>query len=423
MLSWMEIKSLKEQRAAKQCEMRAIVDTAETEHRNLKPDEVTAFEAVRDEERALTERLQRQIDLYGGTPATGDDIHRGMLSGLPDGNSAFGLAGSVEWRDALGRPVHVLAPEHRMATTGNTLSLGKAVQSMITGNWSNAEAEQRALSTSPSSAGFMIPHGVAASTIDMARAQAVVVRAGAQTVGMLSGLMTIAKVTADPVVEVKTENEAFSGADMQFAPVTLTARTIGCIATISRELATDAPNAAQAIEQAIAQALAVKLDSLALFGAGGTEPTGLASAVGVQAVIGVGALSDYSKLISAWTKILTANGNPNAYVLSPRDAGTLESIVTTAGQYLLAPPSIAAMSRHITSSILVNGGTGTNESTAFMGDFSKMLIGLRQDVLIETSNAAGDAFDKNQIKIKATWRGDIGFAQPQHFARLTGITA
>jgi HK97 family phage major capsid protein len=65
----------------------------------------------------------------------------------------------------------------------------------------------------------------------------------------------------------------------------------------------------------------------------------------------------------------------------------------------------------------------SNVTTAniVMGDFSKLLVGLRQDALVEVS-AFGDGFDTHSVHLKVTWRGDCALAQPLAFYWLGGIT-
>lgn len=409
---WRKIKALQEQIGANKAEMQQILNTAQNEKRDLTADEAKRFDEIDAAMGKLVRDRDRMEAAYGTD--TGDPHVRSLI-GRDDINPEGLMSAATEWRDATGRPVRVLAANQNLAGQGTNLSLGRAVRAMVTGDWSHADAELRALGTSPTSAGFMVPLAVAAGTIDAARSQSTFIRAGAMFVPMSGAQMDIARCDTDPVAAAKAEDAAFTPSGT-FARVTLTAATIGCVSTMSRELAADAANADQVIQEAIARALAVKLDALCVTAVTGTT--------GVQAVTGVGALADYGKLITAWQKLQEKSASPTAYVLAPRDAGTLEGLrEAVGGQYLRPPTAIAALARHITGAIAINGGAGSNESSAFMADFRQLLIGLRQDVLVEISQDAGDSFDKHQIRVKCTWRGDIGLAQPTHFVKLTGITA
>jgi HK97 family phage major capsid protein len=61
------------------------------------------------------------------------------------------------------------------------------------------------------------------------------------------------------------------------------------------------------------------------------------------------------------------------------------------------------------------------DTQIIMGDFSKLLVGLRQDALVEVS-AFGDGFDTHSLHVKCTWRGDVALAQAAAFHLLDGIT-
>lgn len=421
-MSWQKLKKAREDRGTTVIAMEAMLKKAEVEKRDLTADEVTQFDELHQKAATLL------VDVK-------DAERRNVVAGFRNGGvasflSSFGNVDNpqpaTEWRDSAGRPVRVLSSlEQRVSDNyeTSTLSLGRAIRAMVTGDWSQSQDEHRALSTGFTSGGYLIDAPMLAGVIDKARAKTVIFEAGAHTV-VWDGSKTldIARVTTDPAFQVKAENAAFTPNDPAFDRVTLNAFTIGSEVVASRELAADAPNFATAIEDAMASALAVKLDYLAMFGAGTTEPMGIANAAGVQSVAAVGALTNYSDFVNAWTKVLTANGEPNAYILAPRDAGTLEGILTTNGGYLLPPAGIAKLKRLITSSIATNGGAGANESNAFVGDFTKLIVGLRQNAMVEVTTTGGDTFDKHQAKIKITWRGDIALSQPTHFVNLLAIT-
>ncbi|MBM1309072.1 phage major capsid protein [Sulfitobacter mediterraneus] len=103
---------------------------------------------------------------------------------------------------------YALKPEQRFTTwaQGRTnsgeeyrgLSVGQYLRSMVVGG--KTEAERRALSEgSDSAGGYTVPDVLSAHLIDLARAESVVMRAGAQTVPLTSDTNNIAKVLTDPV--------------------------------------------------------------------------------------------------------------------------------------------------------------------------------------------------------------------------------
>lgn len=412
---------LKEKRGDIHTQLTAINNLCIREKRAISPSELETYNKLQEEFDRLTDR----ITIVSAEERRSAELAGNFHNTLNDNPVKTGREVWIDKRSGKIIPVFgkdekfadSLAPEER------GLSIGKLIQSMITGDHSSAEKEQRALSTGIGSGSVLVPESFYASVIDRARAKTVCGLAGAKIVNMPGKTMTIARITGDPTMEIKGENIAFNESTMTFDGVELQAFTIGTVLTMSRELAADSPNAAQAIESALINALAVKLDQLALAGAGTVEPTGLLNLTGIQDIDKEGAQLLYSDLVDGWSKIISANGEPTAFVMSPRDAGELsQQILGTGGQYLVAPKLIENIKNLYTSSIPTNLGTESNESYAFAGDFSKMLFAIRQNMELEVSTISGEAFQKHQVQIKLTMRADVGVEQPSHFVKIVGIT-
>jgi HK97 family phage major capsid protein len=325
-----------------------------------------------------------------------------------------------------GNPVNVLQRDHKLADnlpdgSPRDLSLGKYIRGMITGNWTGAEAEQRSAPMSTVGASATVPEALFASIVDNARAQSVVSRAnGVQMVTFDTKKLNIARFNSDPVFETKAENEAFTDRFVDVDSIDLNGWTIGTIVPISQELSQDSPNFASALDAAISRALAAKLDQLYLFGAGSTEIKGITNVTGVQEVAAGGNLT-YSHLINAWTKITSENFNPGNLFFNPRDLASLTEAEKTSLGYTARPELLANINFGHSSAFVTNLGTGTDESMAVMGDFSNLMLGLRQSAQLEISREAGDAFKKHQLLIKLTFRGDAVPLRPKAFCKITGL--
>lgn len=334
--------------------------------------------------------------------------------------AATKVDGPEEWRSVTdGREVRVLRPDQHFADLyrGNEpLSLGRAVRALVVGDWSGAEAEHRALSTVANpTAGILVPNPLLATVIDKARAMAVLTRAGARTVDMTASTLKIARVASDATAEVKAENAAFTGSDVEFDGVELTAYLIGLLVKMSRELAADAPNAVQLIEDTIARKLAERIDYYGLQGSGSAQPLGLLNFSGVNTKA-VGGAVDYDDVLDGIKECLVDNHEPNAWVLSPtRKNGLAQLKVNSeANHYATAPADVAALTRLVT--------TNMPDDTIALGDFRRFLIGLRQGPMLEVTTEGGSAFENHQVYIKLTWRGCFNAEHRDAFCTLTGIT-
>jgi len=346
-------------------------------------------------------------------------------------------ASAVPTRDG---EVRILAPGDKLADITSRalpdgikpeeLSLGRVLRGLVTGDWSGAEAEKRAVMAEGTSSlgGVLVPTPMAAQVIDLARNQAVIFQAGAATVPMTTNTLKMGKVTGDLTAYWRAENEAITASDMSFDGLTFTAKALAAICTISVELLEDAANINGLIENSIAQALALELDRAALFGSGsGSEPKGLNGVTGVQA-ISMGdngaALTGYGPFTQAMQKLYEANAVPGAFVFSPRTWAALEGLVDTTGQPLAAPASFASAGKLVSNQIPndLTQGTAHNASAAFVGEWANLMVGLRTSLTLEASRVAGaDAFSKMQVMIRAYLRADVQVASPGHFVKIAGI--
>ena len=335
--------------------------------------------------------------------------------------------------------VRVLAPSEKLADVCNRalpdgiradeLSLGRTVRGLVTGEWHGAEAEKRAVMAEGTSSlgGVLIPTPMSASIIDLARNQAIVMRAGASTVPMTANTLKMGKVTGDMTASW-AENEAITASEMSFDSMTFTAKALAAICTISIELLEDAGNINGLIENSIASALALELDRAALFGSGtGSEPKGLFGTTGVQ-VVDMGtngaALTNFDPFVNALGRLLDANAVPGAIVFAPRTATALALLKDTTNQPLVAPAAYASATKLTSNQIPVNltHGTASNASVAFVGEWANLMVALRTGLTLEASRVAGaDSFSKMQVMIRAYLRADVQVSRADHFSMVTGI--
>src|SRR5215204_5419147 len=121
------------------------------------------------------------------------------------------------------------------------LSLQKYLRGMVLGDWQGAQAEQRAMAEGTIGAGgAMVPISLSARIVDRARNTARVLQAGATTVPMETSQVNLARFSGDPSGAWHSENAAITPADATLEQVSLTAKTLAGIVTVSRELLEDA---------------------------------------------------------------------------------------------------------------------------------------------------------------------------------------
>jgi len=107
-------------------------------------------------------------------------------------------------------------------------------------------------------------------------------------------------------------------------------------------------------------------------------------------------------------------------ILHPRDEGALSGLVDTTNQPLNPPPAIANIPVLTTSAIQTDAGSSNNESNAYVGNFSNLLIGLRNAIRIEVLR---ERFAENhQFAFVCHCRFDTAISHAASFHKISGIT-
>lgn len=415
--------------------VRSVADRA-------KPNEMDEMEPAIDgilELRDLIEREKDHRTKIGSRDARPNGYHPdtplpedGAYPCGEDAGAGYTMRHRARQDDGGERQAFAIQPEERMvdwarengAKGSGGLTTGGLLRAMLVGP--KTDVERRALSEGSNGAGgYTVPDILSASMIDRLRAQSVLTRAGARTVPLTSDTNYVARVASDPTTYWRAENAEVTASDPTFDRITLEPKSLMALVKCSRELLEDSLNMEQVLPQIIAAAMALEVDRAGLFGTGAdNQPTGLTGLsigqVAVNAKLSAYTGGPYAPLVAARTAILTANaGEPTAIILHPREDGTLVGLLNGNGDPAQAPAKIAAIRQLTTTTIPVNGGVGTNESSIVTGNFRHMLIGLRNSLRIEILKERYAEF--NQFGFIAHMRVDFAAEHLGAFAEITGI--
>lgn len=309
-------------------------------------------------------------------------------------------------------------------------SLGRVFRAMVRGDRASlTDVERRALLEGTDSAGgFLIPEPLSAQLIDRVRNAAQVFAAGATTVPMTVDQLYLARLTGGATVSWKQEGSPITESSMTFDRVTLHAQTLPILVRMSQELFDDlSPAASSLIEREMGQALALELDRVVLRGSGSApEPRGIrnASGVNIQSLGTNGAqLAGFDDLATAIGTVRSANGEPNAIILSARSRTFLDKEKDSTGQPLQPPASVRDISLLVSNQIPDNltQGSSSNCSEAYVGAWSNVLVGLRTDVRVQVQVLRERFADNLQVGLLAYLRADVALAHPELFTVMTGI--
>lgn len=308
-------------------------------------------------------------------------------------------------------------------------SLGRAIAGMVTGNWSDAELERRAMSEGVNAdGGFAVPEILASSVIDRVRNVGQVLNAGATIVPVLSDQHSIPRMASGITPAWKNENAAVNENAPTFERVTFAVKTLPHLVRMSEELFEDiTPASQQIIEQEIIAALALELDRVALRGSGtAPEPRGVRNQTGVE-IISLGANgatpTNWSLLVNAVAGVQSDNIQPSHAIYSSRTAKTFAGFADNTGQPLRRPQLLDSLTDLISNQIPNNLtiGTSVDCSELYVGLWSQLLIGVRPSVGVRVKILQERFADNLQVGILCWLRADIQLAHPEAFTVTTGV--
>ncbi|MBA7615980.1 hypothetical protein ES703_23270 [subsurface metagenome] len=297
------------------------------------------------------------------------------------------------------------------------VSAGKYIRGLITGDWSNAEVERRAITTVSSGAGWIIPEIISSIIIPMALNKAQVFKAGAMSVPMESKTLLVPKITEMPKTEWKAESVKFSeDTGMQFFGVELSAKTLMGLVKISIELAQDGINVENVIEEAMSDAIALALDLAVLNGSGAeNQPTGILNTDGILTEDLENAdITSYDFLSRAYYKLEAENEIATGLIAPSNLFSDLDLLKDLQNNRLSPPLSWEGSPQKPSYQKL---SSNQLSDSAVMGDFSKVLVGMRTDLQVKVAET-GEGFEKLEVWIRCFLRADVGIRRPKAFCKI-----
>lgn len=283
-------------------------------------------------------------------------------------------------------------------------------------------AAEKAVSTG--STGILLPIEYQGEWGDAVRAQMVLNACGMQTVTMNAGQLAASRLVSDPTVSWRAEAGAVSASDPVFELQSLVAKSLAVRTVGSVELVQDSPDWGSQLMAVMTKAMAVEVDRVGLMGTGSSnQPRGIFNTSGINSVAGATYWPSFNAMIRGIQKLLEANCaledvDKNA-VMSPRSWGTLASLQTSDGQSMKRPSELENMAFRPTTGIPNTLGVGT-ESAMILGDFSKLVLGVRLEASVEALRLASYASNL-QLEFLAYTRVDFLVRRPASFVVVTGI--
>jgi HK97 family phage major capsid protein len=407
-----------------------------------------SLDAARDSARAsgkdLSESGKAALKLISGLEAVGERIviEQRALDDMAASYVGHKPTTQEQWRDADGRVVAVVGPSDPFPRdsggssaysgsgfVGNSVDAGASVGTLARAMLvpSKDARVRNALGEGvDATGGVIVPTYLLPQFIDRMRAAMTAVQAGAKTLRLDTMTTSIARLDTDPVAAWRNENASITDTDPSFSKVVLTAKSVYAFVKVSIELLQDSMNAEAMLTNALAQALAQEIDRVVLFGSGtGPEPRGIFNTAGITSQsMGVNglALANFDPIVNLAQAAADANvAQTSAMIMAPRTRYALARLKDTTGQPLQAPGLIANIPMLSTTKVPLNQtqGTSTDCSSIISGDFTRCLIGVRQELRLTLLRET--YMGNMQIGLLAHMRADVAVEQPAAFARLVGI--
>lgn len=343
---------------------------------------------------------------------------------------------SAGWINAkTGEPILVLKHGEALAKPqrGNdTPSIGRVLRGLCLGGTASDAAElaeeRKAMNMGSDPAGGYTVSGILADQwIDALRANMVLSKAGALTLPMDAGKVSIARVTADPTCSWHGEGAALPDAEPTFGALNLNAKTVVCLVKFSVELGQDAVNIEQQLQNVIINAMATAIDAAGLNGVttdAGSAPGGIMNLSGRNSVVSIGAPTSWDFVVDGMYELALDNTpmeNIGALIAHPavwRKLRKLKTGITNDNTPLTMPAEVAALPKlWTTAAPLVSGTT----AKGIIANWRDLIFGVRQQITVKVLQESFMGSNL-QLAVLAYARVDFGAARPASFCSLEDIT-
>ena len=297
----------------------------------------------------------------------------------------------------------------------------------------SAPPEARAVLTTGTDAdgGFLVPSLTMGRVLEALMPASSLMSAGAGIMTLEdrgAKSFTLAAVENIPTAAWRAENAAVAESDPSFRAVVMVPRSLSFYFRSSREWLADAFGADAVLNTIIAQPFARELDRAALRGTGtAPQPRGILNTPNVLSVPngtnGASLASTrYANFFTGVQQILENNGPmPTAAIMSPRSRVVLGGLLDTTNQPLQVPSMLSGLQMLATSQVPNNltVGTSADNSEIYLGDFSRLVYAMRENVSIQPLREAFAT--SGQVAFLAHARVDVGVLYPRSFAVVTGV--
>ncbi|WP_299341728.1 phage major capsid protein [uncultured Pseudoxanthomonas sp.] len=413
----MTLQEIRQRKAARTAEARAIVAKAETEKRQLTAEESANFATIRADIESLEQDEQRQQFL--------DEAERRSAGVTVIAGNGGDTIAALESRVSLmrvlqagveGRALSGAELEYAQETERRT---GRKAQGVFV----PMSALERRVNTTGSAPELVPTDHRGDLYIQPLRNKLLARRLGVRVLSGLHGNVTIPKHGTGVSVGWVAENGAVPDSDVNPSNITLAPKHAGGVTELSRQLIMQSsPDVEQLVRDDFAAVLAQAIDSALIKGGGTNEPTGVLSTVGIQTANL--ATLNWANVLAMKAKAELANVDASSWLFNPsvaaKFAGTEKS--TGTGIHLLSDDGrMAGIQSYSTNQVPNNATPDPDTGIAILGDWSQVLLGIWSEIDILVNPYAQPAYGRGGVLVRAMSTVDVGVRHPQAFVVASDI--
>lgn len=450
------IVELKADRTALAGEMRSLITKAETETRNLSPEEATRFGEIENRHKALTEDIERRERLahYEGFGPGGNRQSDPLPHETEKRHSysvAKALYQSVEAREGSGRLDGLELEVHqelakRRATFSNHAPKGVMIPLNLSvlntdslahrDGYSSKKVEQRAFDTSAATG--VIPTILGSTMIDILRTRTVVIQAGAKLLTGMQGLFSIPRQSGASTGYWVGEGSAPTTSAPASEQVPFTPKTTGGFVDYTRRALIEAMASIDLemfLRDDLTKVISRMVDLGAISGTGSSnQPTGITanSSIPTNAMGTNGGDPTWTSLVGMETTVATSNADDGAlkYVTNAKVRGKLKRVTkdsNTAARYLWDSQdaggpvnSYPCLISNQVSSTLTKGTSSGVCSAMIFGNWNDLVIAMWSGIDLMTDPYSLST--SGGVRITALQDVDINVRHPESFVKTLDLT-
>lgn len=367
------LNDLRETRAAKIAELRAINDKAMNDNRDLDESERRKFDALEKEVRALDEQISRAERLAAyerleaaGERVGGDGEFRRELRNYSLAAAINGaLSGRLTGREA---EVHQELTRGREQRAGNGIHLAVPTEILL------GETRSQTVGSDPAG-GYTVATQVAA-VADRFRPALKVQALGATVMANLTGFLDLPNLISSGTAKWVQENENATRSAVAFEKVSMGPKTITGEYRLSRRLMMQSGASIEdLLRRDLGFILAQGLDLAAINGSGqNAEPQGILNTPGVDKESTEADFSDTTANLISALELDDVTGTA-AFLTNPTVMKTVRKIKDSDDHVIPVSELFHGQRVEVSTQVPKTIGTGNNKSALIYGVWSELVIG------------------------------------------------